>query len=442
MVVQKILCALIVALFMSNVSTLQAAQVVFTPAVTLSEEYSDNLFLSSQNEIDDFITSAGLELTGQMLWRTAGIKLNYSPTYKSFDENDALNYWRHQAGLFMWKELGRNTKFTLTDNYLRTDNPTDESAAISQNDQAQGPAIEADRNRRGRNEYYANIAQASLAHQFGANDRVSVAYQYSILRDVDTLPGIPVNDNDIATPMVALAYNISPGWSAEINGSYEITDYEEQNDRNEFNGSLRLLYRIDRNMFGYFDYRHTILNFDQDTDEDYRIYEPSIGFRYAFERHAKIEIGCGYYIQDFDTSDNQEGYNVTSNIAKKWTYRTGYFDMAGDSGYIIDDNGSQNNGLDIYYQGRLEVGRHLTSRLTGLVYGKYRYDSYPDETPERVDRTTTAGLGFDWQALQWMVIRLSYSFSNVSSDREVNEYTENRAMLTVKMAPSIPYRWN
>jgi hypothetical protein len=432
--------AFALCLLVSSVTSLQAAPVLFTPSLVLSEEYTDNLFLDSQNEENDFITSAGLDLTGQILWRTAGIELRYNPAYEFYQENDDLNSWRHEASFYTWKQLQRSTRMDLRDTYLRTNNPIDESTTIEQDGQPQGPAIGPDRNRRGRNEYYTNVVEAHVNHQFGAADLIDVGYQYSILRDVDIPPGTVSADNDIHMPIIMLAYDFSQRWGIELDSSYAIADYKERNDRNQYNGRLRLLYRFDRALSCYVNYRHTNVKFDQDTDEDYSVYEPSVGIRYDFPDNARIEIGGGYYYQDFDTSEDRKGFNVTSDISKTWVFPVWYTDISGSSGYIIDDIGVEDNGLDIYYQGRLEVGYNFAATLVGSVYGAYRYDKYPSEDPERVQKTAAAGAALNWQALHWMYFRLRYDVSDVSSDRAIDEYTENRAMITIRLVPSSPYR--
>ena len=298
----------------------------------------------------------------------------------------------------------------------------------------------ADPNRRGRNEYYTNVANARIEHQFGANDRVYLAYQYSILRDVDTVAGIPREDNDISTPSIGLAFDFSQNWGMEMDHSYAITDYEERNDRNEYDGALRLLYHFGRATSGFVNYRYTNVDYDQDANEDFKVYEPSIGFRYDFPDEARIQIGIGYYIQDFETSESEEGYNITSDINKKWLFRSGYIDISGGSGYAIDDNGVEDNALNIYYHARAEAGYNFAQAVTGSIYGGYRYSEYPNETPERIQKTVSAGLALDWQALQWMFIRLAYNLSDVSSDRKIDEYTENRALISIRLVPRSPYR--
>lgn len=439
---KKITCILSTALVLMSASTIYAAQVLFTPTLTLTEEYTDNLFLTPDNEVDDFITTAGIGLNGQVLWRTAGLELNYNPSYNKFADNSELDYWRHLASLYTWKEIKRNTRLELRNTYLRTNDPVDETDAIDPDDPLRGSAIEADVDRRGRNEYYTNTAELRLTHQFGTSDSFYLAYQYRLLREVDTVEGLPVDDNDISTTSGGVAYNFSPKWTTELDAYYRDSEYEDENDRVEYNGNVRILYNFDRYLSGFVAYRHTVLEYDQDIDEDYQIYHPTIGVEKRFQGNARISVGAGYYVQDFDTSEDESGFNVDSEIYKRWEFRTSYIDILATSGYEIDDAGVEDTGLRIYYQGRVELGYNFSPRLSSNIFSAYRYDEYPNAVTDRVDNTLRAGAELDWQILQWMTAGLAYNFRNVTSDIEAYEYTENNVMLTITMTPTSPYRLN
>jgi hypothetical protein len=41
-----------------------------------------------------------------------------------------------------------------------------------------------------------------------------------------------------------------------------------------------------------------------------------------------------------------------------------------------------------------------------------------------------------------MAIGLEYNYINVTSDDPTDEYTENSAMITIRMTPTSPYRFN
>jgi opacity protein-like surface antigen len=434
------------ALFLATATPLKSAQILFTPTLFLSEEYTDNIDLDPDNEVEDYITTAGLTLTGEVLGRTAGLELNYSPSYSKYEDNKDYDSWRHEASIYTWKEIKRSTRLELRNTFLHTNDPTDETETIDVDDPSQGPAIEGDTNRRGRNEYYTNVAEARLVHQFGSDDSFYLAYEYSILRDEDIPVGEPVDDNDISTPSAGMIYNFTTRWGMEIDTSYASTNYDDEteNDRDEFNAEIRFLHNFNRTFSGFIAYNHTALDFDQDAveDEDYQIYRPSIGIEIHFQDNAGITIDGGYYIQDFETSENEEGFNVDSDIYKRWEYRSGYFGITGSSGYEIDDDGTEDEGLTIYYEGGTTAGYSLTPRIASNIYCSYRHEDFPNETPDRSDQTLEAGVGLDWQALQWMAIGLQYNYANVTSDDPTNEYTENSAILTIRVSPTSPYRLN
>lgn len=429
-------------LILVSISTSQAAQVLFTPALILSEEFTDNLYLDNEFEEDELITAAGVDLTGEILWRTAGITLNYVPTFNSFKENDELNYWRHYADLLMWKEFTRNTRLEVHDTYLRTNDPTDESSISAEEGQPPEPVIETDRNRRGRNEYVTNVSEMRLTHQFGINNSIYGAYRYSVLREIDSAPSISIEDNNISTPQFGLSFNFSPRWGIEIDNSYAMADYKERNDRDEYNGNVRLIYHSNRPFSAFLNYRHTMLDYREETNEDYNIYEPSLGIGYEFQDNARLIISLGYYFQDFESSEDDGGVSISSDITKRWTYPKGYFGITGGSGYVIDDNAVEDNGLDIYYLARIEAGYNFSSRLSGLVYGGYRHDEYPNEVPDRAEQMVTTGLEMQLHVFHWMTVGITYEFNDLSSDREIDTYTENRALMTMRMEPISPLRFN
>ena len=228
----------------------------------------------------------------------------------------------------------------------------------------------------------------------------------------------------------------------ELDGSYRDAEFEDENDRVEYDGDLRILYNISRTLSAFVGYRHTVLEFDQDVDEDYKIYQPTVGMEKRFDENARISIGLGYYIQDFDESDDDSGFIADAELYKKWEFRTSFVDVLGTSGYTIDDAGVDDNGLRIYYDVKVGYGYQFTPRLSSTLYGYYRYDEYPNEEPERSDNTFRAGAGIQWQMLQWLQTSLNYNYTTVTSDRDSQEYTENSVLFIITIVPSSPFRLN
>lgn len=436
-----VLCT--IAVVMVTAAPLFAAQFLFTPEMTVGVEYSDNIFLTPDNEVDDFITTAGLRLTGELIGRTAGLTLVYHPTYNYFADNSDLDFWRHVGRIYAYKDLRRNTRIGLSSDYLETENPRDRSFDFAPDDPLEGPTIDEDLSRRGRARYRQNTAQARLDHQYGARNTFYTGVSHSFLQDIDTLPGRVVDDHQIWRPSIGMTHWFTQRWGFELDGYYSHRDYEEQNDRQEYTGTFQLNRAFSRTTTGYLAYRHTALYYDEPFDEDYQIYYPSVGFRYEFQEQAFISIGVGYFIQDYRyRGQAEEGFVLDSTLFKRWSFRSGYFDFTGNSGYRIDDSGAQDQGFNIYYQGRLSFLYNLTRTVAATAYGFYRYDDYPNQVPERSDNTIGAGAGLQYQALRWMNIALTYNFRYRDSDIRAEEYTENSVMLTVTMAPATPFRWN
>ena len=116
-------CAILLAT--TCVAPVFAAQFLFVPELTVGVEYTDNIFLTPTNEVDDFITTTGLRLTGQILGRTAGLELTYNPSFSAFADNSDFNFWRHAGRLYTWNDLRRSTRISLSNDYLETENPRD-----------------------------------------------------------------------------------------------------------------------------------------------------------------------------------------------------------------------------------------------------------------------------------------------------------------------------
>ena len=453
---KKRLLILSVALLIANATALHAAQVNFTPAFFVSEEYTDNLFLSPDDtKVDEFITIAGVNLSGEILGRSAGLELNYNPSYYAYADRDDLDYWRHAANILFYKGLGRNTTIELSSAFLSTQTARDSSERVRRDDSSQagaagteeeategeengdaivpeGASISVDNTRRGRDEYRQLVNNIRLNHQYGFRSNVYAGVRYNIYEDPDVAVGEESNENKEWLPEFGFTNWFNQRWGLAFAGSYSDRDYDDRDDRKEYYGSLRLLRNFNRRTSGFIEVEHTTLDFDEETDdEDYRLFAPSIGFQYQIARRTDIELGAGYYIQEFDESEDEEGFYVNGDIAHEWIYRQGRIRLDGGSGYDVEDQGSEDLGLQIYYEVGLDARYNFTSRFFGELYTSYRYDDYPNRTPDRSDQTFEAGAKVNYQALRWMSLELAYDFSDVTSDIDTVEYTENRVILTI-----------
>ena len=426
---KTILSSLItVVAFCLNFSTAVAANVDFTPRISVSEVYSDNINLDASDEKEDFITTITPGFSLDIDDRSSGMSLSYDAGYSFYDEYDEYDSWRHSASLTGWTELSRRSRLEVTDTFLYTEDPDD--------DDDEDFTI-----RQARNIYYTNSAGVSLTHRFGENDSIRLGYVYSILENDDET----LEDNSRHTPSVELTWWLVPNrWRletgveytrGEFSGSSEVDDLSD--DLDQWVGDIRLTRVMSRYLEVFAGYQHTWLDYDGD-EVDYQVYEPFVGFNYTWGEDATLSLSVGYFTQDRDDNDDESGLTINGDLGKTWRFRRSSIRLAGYSGYQESSFGAENLGFDEFY-GTEATATHAFSRhITGDVFSSYRRDKYTDTDDDREDKTTRAGAGLSAQLVRWLSARLGYTYRTVNSDDSEDEYTENRFILTFTLAPSSP----
>jgi len=86
-----------VSLVMTWGSAASAAQLLFTPRATVTEKYSDNIYLTNKDKEDDFITTPTIGFTAEVPGQTTGVSLSYDGGYNFYAKNDENDGWQHNA---------------------------------------------------------------------------------------------------------------------------------------------------------------------------------------------------------------------------------------------------------------------------------------------------------------------------------------------------------
>ena len=151
--------ATLVGVFLFAVSAL-AAQVSFTPRVSVTEEYNDNVDLDRKGKKDDFITTVSPGATLEVLGPLSGIRLSYDPSYSFYADNDEFDSWRHNASGFIWHNFSRETRIDLADSFLYSKDPLD---ARDVEDERGNIIARGDDRLRRRSTFYRNVALGRLS---------------------------------------------------------------------------------------------------------------------------------------------------------------------------------------------------------------------------------------------------------------------------------------
>lgn len=456
----------LVAFIFVFASSAAAAVITFTPRITVSEEYTDNVNLTDSNSSrnsgasrnsskeEDYITTISPGFSVEALQKHSGVNLHYTPTYAMYKENTKNDTWRHNAGLAFWSDLSKRTHLTIRDNFRRTEesSPTDVFGTPLPEDSILDPDTTT---RRGRTPYSTNAASAGLRHQFGEKDSVSCGYLYSFRTD-DAPDG---NDNERHAPHAALSYWFTPQYGLDTRISYTRGEFDRSEDFDDWTGSLKLSRLISKQLSVFTAYRHTIREFKggglaEREEPDYKIYEPSVGFTYQFTEDMWVTLGGGYFHQDIDNREEETGYLLNADINKTWVFRRGSIRLAGSAGLDRNEFGTENIGVERFYGLSCSASYALTKRLSSSLNSSYRRNESLNDRPLPIEdnrnrfdnrgQTTDnvrAGVGLSYTITPWLYLRTNYSHNLFRSDREGNDYDENIVTVSVTAVPERPFRY-
>jgi len=425
-----------------------SAQFTFTPRASVQEEYTDNVFLTNDNTEDDFITTLSAGFTAGLLGRTSGLELSFDPGYVFYQDFTERDTWRLPATLRAWTDPSRATHLEFSNSFLRTEDPVARDR-IS----AEGGRVEETGDstvRRGREPYYRNRARVDASHQFGREDRIYAGFLYGLLRNDDD----QVQDNDEYRASAGLDYWFTQKFGSEFFGEFTRGEFSQRSDfvgtpTSDFDnwlGTLRFLGRMTRHFSLFVQYDQAYRDFDSDVESDYIVYAPSAGFTYDFAEDMYLRLGLGYYWQDFKDDNNQEDPFINGEVSKTWNFQRGSINLIGLSGITQNDFGAQDIGFEQFAAIQGSANYNFTRQITGDIGAYYRYATQPPQTDDTDDDLTTnrygATAGISYVPTRWMNIRLGYEFNKYnSSEGDLDDTNENRALLTITLEPDQPWRF-
>jgi hypothetical protein len=434
-------------------SRANALQYTFQPRVSATEEYTSNVFLSEDNEEDDFITIVSAGFTAAALGKSGSLEVSYDPAYTKyydFDENDA---WRHDARLRGWSNLTKRTRFDIWNRFLRSEDPLSEEDILALRDE--DVVQEGDTTiRKNRRTFYRNTARTRLSYQFGTDDSVYAGFVWGLLRNNDPQD----EDNDRYSPSAGLNYWFGPKFGLQSNANYTRGKFDQNSDFvgdptddfHNYAGSLRFIRRTKTRFRVFVQHNQIYRDYDGDIGDynDYMVYAPSAGFSYMVEKGLNLRLGAGYFYQDVDNDDNEQGLFGNGQIDKTWPFRRGLVSLAALTGLDQNEFGAENIGLEHFVTFQGSAKYDFTRTISGDINGRYRYSDAvgsadqgaDDDSGENVHRFR-AGAGLTFNPLKWMEIRLAYNFNKINSDNEADEYDEHRGLLKITLTPSQPLRY-
>jgi hypothetical protein len=392
----------------------------------VSGEYDDNIFLSPDNEVDDYITRVTPALALNILTQHTDLALRYAPTFVWYDDRDDLNTTRHTGNVTWGQQLTQHLRFDLSDTYRQSEDPLEDELDV------QGI-------RRTRNKYWVNTGRASMGYMFGAESSLNVGYS----REDRENDEVTLDDSTVQTPFANLTYWFNVKNGIELTYSYTDVSYSREDNaptNDDYIGhqpGVRYIRRFSPHSRAYVGYTFSTRDFDGIT-EDYVVHDGYVGVEHAFSPQYSIAARAGYFIQINDISEeDQDGPSFTASLTRN--FDRGSVTLGGEGGWeeeYLARGFGRTSGFTEYYGGYARITYQVFEPVRIFAGGSYRHDK--DELNIRSDVVRANG-GFTWTFLRWFSLTVSYTYADRNDDIELNSYTDNRVTATLTAAK--PFRW-
>ena len=446
---KTIKCLFAVLMLFAHVPAVFGASITLTPIVTTGLEYTDNLFLSGEDETEEFITTFSLELTASIKEKLRGLEVSYRPEYSLYGKYDENNTLRHNATLRAWNDFDKYTRLEFVNRFLLTEDPLGEDELVLDEE----VVLPGDTtNRYSRETYYQNTSILSLARQFEKASAVRAEFLFSLLENDDP----SVSDNKRYEPSLSLNYWFGPKYGAEANIVYTVGKFDRESDSlspsedfENWSGSLAFVRKWSKHLSFFLQYSHIRRSFDEESagNVDYVVHQPAIGLSYTYEESLDLKLALGYFYQDSDDGDNNEGGVIDGTIARNWRFKRGRARVDFKSGLDQNDFGAESIGLEYYASLGGSASYSFYRNLSGEIFGRIRYsDSVGNDSESSVGERTrySLGPGLTYEPYRWMSMGLRYQYTRYDEESqsgvEGDQYSENSVWLEIVLRSQLPWR--
>ncbi len=408
--------ALCLILFSPSMATMY--KYTLEPGLSVGLTYDDNIGLDHENTRSDWTTgitpSIGLGIASQ---RTK-LNLRYAPTY--MERRHGRDYFRHSLRLRAQHEFSRHLKVELRDDYLKR--------AYDTFDEAVPETLFFERDL-----YELNRAEIKMHYQFGPRDFLSTGYRHNFLR-------YPSSKRTWHGPFGQVTY-----WFDNKHGmdaGYTFTRYDFQDNQiggrdepiDAHNIRLGYLHRLSQRTQGSIHYALRIRD-SNDPEEDYVVHQGTVGLDHDFSETLRLETHAGAFQQADSAGDDQSGLLYGAQLEK--TLQRGDLSVRVERGWDEGYLDERRWGFTRYWTVGVGFSHRLTDELR--FYSGLSFRENDRERAIRDDRVYRGRAGLRWDFHRWYALGLEYQYRKRESDDPIDEYDNNRVMLTLSWRR--PFEW-
>jgi len=389
------------------------------PYISVEQKYDDNLFLTKENKVDDWITVARGGLSFSNMDQKGGISLDYNAGWNQYWDHTDFNYVSHNGNLDIKYLTRSHFNFYLKEIFVRSDEPRErEYLAPSTIPNAYVLSTVQERS-----VYWRNIVIPSVEYMFGKESKIGVSYTENDYSNQDETIG--KRREASVSPYFEFWLDQRNG----ISGNYGYThgDFDNSPDMRGQNASLRYTNRYGPQSSVYLDNYVLRRDFKGSDSSDYDVYNPKIGINHAFTKTLSGQLEGGYYWQDQKNGPTRSAPTYTAgltNVDQRSTYN-----ITLQGGFYEDYFTSQNLGFARYHRLLISAYHRLSRHFFVSMQGNGEYADY---TSDRNDWIYGGGASAGYDLTKWFTVSLNYTYQQRNSDIDANDYTNNRVMIAIK----------
>lgn len=364
------------------------------PSLSVKEKHTDNVFLESEHEKDDWITIVTPGILLELPFWDHQFQLDYRADlirYADYDEYDTED---QLASALLEFEFPVGLEVKCADKFISSSTPPDWEGDV-------------------RNDYYYNVA--SLEASYGISEIYKVQLKYANkFMDYESMP-------------------YGPGHKMQYDP--ELDNFTE----NDYSAIFFYQFSPLTSLLLEYGFSH-INNDDKEfpsTDSDSQRFW--VGVKWEATALVSGTIKGGYYERDYDVPDDWSGFAILGDLTYRMTPFTTF--TLGLSREPKETSVTAEEGAyGTYYistGGRLSVTHLFPNRLSASAHVSYRNDDYQEEGYvgiKREDDRIGAGCGIDYAIEDWLGCGLSFGFRDNDSNFEFEDYRENRVTAHITLA--------
>lgn len=362
---KRVINLALLMVFLSSSVTSSFAKYEITPSISIREEYDDNIFLTAENEEDDFITTFFPQILftyspGKFL----DLNLNYGLRYKFYRDNDGFNDTSIKeiqiAALEAQVRPAERVRIDISDIYKQV--PIDvrrriapESTLVNKtysNTFTISPSIELPITSTitattgygysniwydvpEAQDYYSHSAFFTLNKRFSSRMSGELRYNYYAYRvDVEQV-FIPLDDYDRHQGSVAVEYQISPHFSIDGEIGEAKFDFKATDDTNDTFYNVSAQYRTDPSESTIARVYYSTTFLDATTQGTYR--RRDTGLIYRTDRPVVLDINPYYTTDKFLDGTGREDRSTGVDASASRSL-TGKIDLSLNGGWRREDH--------------------------------------------------------------------------------------------------------